>query len=137
MKGCAEEIKLYVEKASEKSHDPIMSELYHNIVSHCSLIVGTIGLLVIAIGALRASLMYAKRIFSRDNGLFADIRLVLGGHIILGLDFLVGQDIMNTILLNDRSHFWQNLAELVIVVCVRIVLTYFMSREMRELAQES
>lgn len=114
-----------------------MSEAYFLIVSHCSLAVGTIGLIIILLGALRSTVMYLGSLFGSSDYSFSKIRLVLGGHIVLGLDFLVGQDIMNTVLLERNAHFWQGIAELVIVVAVRIILTHFMIKEMKELAADA
>jgi uncharacterized membrane protein len=110
-----------------------MSETYIQIVSYCSLAVGSVGLFIILIGALRATFMYLGSLTKASDRQFSETRLVLGGHIVLGLDFLVAQDIMNTILLDRNEHFWQGLAELVTVVIVRVVLTHFMIKEMNEL----
>ena len=110
------------------------------IITHLSLVVGTLGIVVIILGAVRAGFMFLAQGFTRLKdpraAEFANIRLVLGGHIILGLDFLVAKDIMDTMLLEPGDEIWKELAILGTVVAVRIVLTHFMLKEMRELSSE-
>lgn len=114
-------------------------ETFNLAVTHLSLVVGTIGIVVILVGALRAALMFIKQgmlpLKDPKAAEYSSIRLVLGGHIILGLDFLVAKDIMDTMLLTPGHDIWKELAILISVVTVRIVLTHFMLKEMRELAK--
>jgi uncharacterized membrane protein len=57
------------------------------------------------------------------------IRLQFGESVILGLEFMVGADIIGSLIAPD----YYNLGMLAIIVGVRTVLSYFLSRELRDL----
>lgn len=106
-------------------------DLYH-LIYLCSSMLGMIGITIILIGAARGLYHYLQNIRQTD---FPRIRYEIGSHLILGLDFLVGQDVIQTLLLDrsDPDRFWMDLAGLITVVSVRIVLTYFIQKELEEI----
>ena len=106
-----------------------MNEIIFTLVEGLSLFIGAIGISIIVIGAVKGLYHYA---ISRDEHNFQHVRLVLGSHIILGLDFMVGKDIIDTILLDSGSEFWRDLAGLITVVGIRIILTHFMLQEVNQ-----
>ncbi len=57
------------------------------------------------------------------------IRLQFGDSVILGLEFMVGADIVGSLVAPD----YYNLGLLAIIVLIRTVLTYFLSLELKEL----
>lgn len=105
-----------------------MQEFAYEIIRHVSLTIGLIGMTIILIGSLRALGEYIRQCADKQHH---DIRTTLGSHLVLGLDFLVGKDIIDTLLLLETNGvFWKSLAGLVTVVAVRIVLTHFLIREL-------
>ena len=52
---------------------------------------------------------------------------------LLGLDFLVCKDLIDTLLLDSGAEFWRDLAGLSIIVCIRIVLSVLAQKEIHEL----
>lgn len=107
-----------------------MTEYILTLVSWLSLGIGLIGILIIVWGALKAFHMFIRHHQHKD---FQAIRLEMGSHVILGLDFLVGKDIIDTLLLDSGTKFWEDLAGLATVVAIRIILTHFMLKEIRDL----
>ena len=101
------------------------------MVSNISLFIGIIGILIILVGAIRG---FHEYLFAHDKD-FQQIRLTLGSHLILGLDFLVCKDIIDTLLLDTGDQFWQDLAGLIVVVSIRIVLTHVTQQEISQLHQ--
>jgi len=106
-----------------------MNEIIFTLVEGLSLFIGTIGIAIIAIGSIKALYHY---VMTRDEHNFQHTRLVLSSHIILGLDFMVGKDIIDTVLLDRGAEFWQDLASLITVVGIRIILTHFMLKEVEQ-----
>ncbi|NCP67067.1 DUF1622 domain-containing protein [bacterium] len=106
-----------------------MNEIIFTLVEGLSLFIGSIGIGIIVIGAVKGLYHY---IVTRDEHNFQHVRLVLGSHIILGLDFMVGKDIIDTILLDNGAEFWRDLAGLITVVSIRIILTHFMLKEVEQ-----
>ena len=109
-----------------------MVEIILTFISWLSLLIGLIGILIIAKGAIKAFICFLGSHTHED---FQSVRLTLGSHVILGLDFLVGKDIIDTLLLDTGVKFWEDLAGLVTVVSIRIILTHFMLKEIRELEE--
>lgn len=61
-----------------------------------------------------------------------EIRIELGQHLALGLEFLVGKDIVDTII--DPS--WEDLGKLGAIIIIRTVLSIFLARELKEVEEE-
>ncbi|MDZ4154050.1 DUF1622 domain-containing protein [Methylicorpusculum sp.] len=91
--------------------------------------VGFIGVIVIFCGALRGLYQFFMFIVSQkfDTNY---IRLQLGRSIILGLEFIVGADIIGSLV----SPNYYTLGLLGIIVVIRIILSFFLSRELQELS---
>jgi uncharacterized membrane protein len=60
------------------------------------------------------------------------IRVNLGKHLALGLEFLVGKDIVESIV----HPTWDDLGKLGAIIALRTVLTIFLSRELKEIQEE-
>ena len=97
------------------------------ILNTLSFFVAMVGVLIIFIGSLNAFFLYLL------NKSFLQIRLVLVKHILLGLDFLIAHDIVNTVLLKPDKTLWMDLAALALIVLIRVLFSYFANREMEEL----
>ena len=91
---------------------------------------------VMIYGALLAILMFIKNEFSRISGKFTlrglgRIRIDFGYYILLGLQFLIAADIIETILKPEM----EELIELGGIVIIRILLSYFLTIELKELKE--
>ena len=92
--------------------------------------IGHIGIAFIIVGAAIATIQYFYSWF--NNRYTSDhVRLTLGTYILTGLEFMVGQDIIETVLHTTRTH----LIDLAIIVVIRTVLDFFLSREMTHLKE--
>ena len=91
--------------------------------------IGLVGVIVIFFGALRGMYQFFMCIVAQkfDTNY---IRLQLGNSIILGLEFIVGADIVGSLV----SPNYYTLGLLGIIVVIRIILSFFLSRELRELS---
>jgi uncharacterized membrane protein len=63
----------------------------------------------------------------------ARIRERLGSHLLLALDLFIGADIIKSVV----TPGWQNIAMLGAIVFIRIVLSYFLEREMERTHQSA
>lgn len=89
--------------------------------------IGLIGVVVICLGAVRAAYQYGMYLLK--NTFDANyIRLMFGDSIILGLEFMMGADIIGSLVAPD----YYNLGLLAIIVMIRTVLSYFLSRELEQ-----
>ncbi|MCK5460987.1 DUF1622 domain-containing protein [Candidatus Gracilibacteria bacterium] len=105
--------------------------LFFTFIQVISFFVGLVGTTIIFIGAILGVYKYILPQYDIQT-----VRLTIGTHIILGLDFMVGKDIIDTMLLDgilNEKRFWMDLAGLFTVVLIRIVLTHFTSKEIRDL----
>ncbi len=110
-----------------------MNEFILKGIEEVSLVIGLIGIFIILVGALRG---FAQYLLSLDNPeFFQEIRLTLGSHLILGLDFLVCKDIIDTLLLDTGSQFIQDISSLIVIVAIRIILTFFTMKEIQDLKE--
>ncbi|HIP21618.1 MAG TPA: DUF1622 domain-containing protein [Candidatus Pacebacteria bacterium] len=105
-------------------------EILKEILDWVVFIIGFIGILVILIGTIKGFWMFLR------GSTFWEIRLVLVKHILLGLDFLIGRDIIETVLLKTDKALWIDLAILVLIIIIRVVFSYFTTREMEQLKEE-
>ncbi len=92
--------------------------------------IGLIGVGVIYVGVIQAFIFYILR------KKFWDTRLILVKHILLGLDFLIARDIIETVILKTEKTLWIDLAALVLIIIIRVVFSYFTSREMQQIEEE-
>jgi uncharacterized membrane protein len=91
-------------------------------------LIGAIGVIVICWGALRGLYqLFMFFAYSRFDTNY--IRLQFGDAVILGLEFMVGADIVGSLVAPD----YYNLGLLAIIVVIRTVLSFFLSRELQEL----
>jgi len=93
--------------------------------------IAAIGVFVIVVGALRS--VYQLYLFFKKEKFNTDyIRLQFGNSVILGLEFLVGADIVGSLVEPD----YYNLGLLAIIVLIRTVLSYFLNLELRALSPQ-
>ncbi len=87
-----------------------------------------IGVVVICLGAIR-SLYQLFMLLGYEKFDSNYIRLKFGDTVILGLEFMVGADIIGSLV----SPNYYNLGLLAIIVLIRTVLSFFLSMELRAL----
>jgi uncharacterized membrane protein len=106
-----------------------MHQLEHTIEIIATAI-GYVGISFITLGVVLAFIQYIVSRF--DNKYTTDhVRLTLGTYILIGLEFMVGQDIIETVLHTTM----QQLYMLGLIVVIRTILDFFLSREMGHLKQ--
>lgn len=89
--------------------------------------IGFIGVGVICFGALRALYQFGMMMYASVYDA-NDVRLMFGDSIILGLEFMMGADIIGSLVAPD----YYNLGLLAIIVVIRTVLSYFLSKELEQ-----
>ena len=100
-----------------------------DILYYIRAVIGSIGVLVICLGALRSVYQLLMLLFYQQfNANY--IRLQFGDSVILGLEFMVGADIIGSLAAPD----YYNLGLLAIIVAIRTVLSFFLSHELQGLS---
>ncbi|HIQ57242.1 TPA: DUF1622 domain-containing protein [Candidatus Gracilibacteria bacterium] len=101
-------------------------EYFFPTIRIVSFILGIFGVFIIIIGSIKSAWEYIKN----TNDSFQKIRLIFSQHLIIGLDFFVGKDIIDTMLIHTGENFWEEVTIIIIVVIIRIVLTIMAEREL-------
>ena len=96
-------------------------------------IIGVISLLIVTYGVFVGFIAFLRNEFKRINGTYTinnvrQLRADFGSYLLLGLEFLIASDILKTVV--DPT-----LDELAVVI-VRTVLSVFLNKEIKELAEE-
>lgn len=114
-----------------------MNEILTDITNTLDLIgmflshmLGFIGILIIIFGSIKATFHFLETIHGKYRTLYG-IRLELGRHLVLGLEFLVGKDVLASLV----SPTWDELGKLAAIVAIRTILAIFLGREMKEAEQ--
>lgn len=104
-------------------------QIINAIAEYASYFLEGAATLVIIVGAIQAVYLYARRLLAKktDINVFMQTRLKLGLSLSLGLGFLVGADVIKTTV----SPSWQEIGQLGAIVIIRIVLNFFLTRDMR------
>lgn len=90
-----------------------------------------LGVLVITCGALRSLYQLVILIFFKKLDI-DDIRFEFGRNVMLGLDFIVGADIIGSLV--EPNYY--NLGLLALLVFIRIILSFFLNQELEGLKKE-
>ena len=102
-----------------------------DIIHLCAVILGYAGAVLIIYGGFRAIIKVLFLEFSRPAFTYDQIRREFTDKIVFGLEFLIAGDILSTLL----SPTQQDLINLAVVVVIRTVLGYFLSKETPESVQ--
>lgn len=86
--------------------------------------------LIIMIGSLQAIWIYLRRGLSAKSGCreITMSRIQLGHSLSLGLEFLIGADILKTAV----APTWQDIGQLAAIVSIRTMLNFFLTRELEQ-----
>src|SRR6266516_5544355 len=98
---------------------------------HASFGIGVLGVLVIVFGVLGGLVRFVRAEFSAARGLIVDedrkkLRHVLGYYLLLGLEFLIAADIIDTLMKPTT----QDLIILGAIVAIRTVISYSLNSEL-------
>ncbi|NJP03856.1 DUF1622 domain-containing protein [Candidatus Gracilibacteria bacterium] len=122
-----------LEKKLHFRYNAEMKEFILAAVGNISFFIGLFGIIIISIGIVLGVVNYLFLVEKKYKNHQMEIaRFVLSKHLILGLDFFVAQDIINTFLLNGQQELI-DLAQLIVVVGLRVILNHFLGQEIKEL----
>src|SRR6266478_1103559 len=98
---------------------------------HASFGIGVLGVLVIVFGVLCGLVRFVRAEIAAARGLAADeerrqLRRVLGYYLLLGLEFLIAADIIDTLMKPST----QDLIILGAIVAIRTVISYSLNAEL-------
>lgn len=85
-------------------------------------IVGIFAAMLIMAGVLHGVMLALKVTLIKHSDDFDQIRLVVGQYLLLGLEFLIGKDILETIV----EPSFVDLGALVVLIVIRVLLNYFL-----------
>lgn len=112
-----------------------------NIINHASsletvslfaaAVIGYVGVIIIAYGAIKSAIHFIISTL-RNNNHLPYIRIDLGKHLVLGLEFLVGKDIIESII----QPSWDDLGKLAVVIALRTFTTLVLSWELKQIKEE-
>jgi uncharacterized membrane protein len=103
------------------------------IVAHYAAIIADgIAVLFIIVGIIGAIMIYVRKTFflKTDYMAMTQSRNHLGHSLSLGLEFLIGADILKTAI----SPTWQDIGQLGAIVGIRTVLNFFLTRELKQMS---
>ena len=105
-----------------------MHEAVQMLAQYAGYFAEGVAAVIILIGALQALWIYFRRaLFATSN--FAEMtqsRIRLGHSLSLGLEFLIGADILKTAV----APTWNDIGQLAAVIAIRTVLNFFLMREL-------
>lgn len=97
-------------------------------------VLNIIGIIIIAIGALRCVGTYLFSLLHKNLSISNDqMRLELGKGIVLAVEFMLAADILKTIITPD----YYQIGILGTLVIIRTVLTYFLNLELVQIQQKN
>jgi uncharacterized membrane protein len=99
---------------------------------HASFGIGVLGVLIIIFGVLSGLVRFVRAEFLAARGLVVDeerkkLRHVLGYYLLLGLEFLIAADIIDTLM----KPMVQDLAVLGAIVIIRTIISYSLNVELK------
>ena len=94
-------------------------------------VVGYIGIMVMMYGAAKGLYMFIVQTFKKEKEISA-FRIELGQYLTLGLEFLIGKDIIESLV----HPTWDDLGKLGAIIILRSILTLFLERELKQVAEE-
>lgn len=96
-----------------------------------AILIGFVGVFVICLGCAKGIFLFLKH-FSFQKTLLADARMEVGHHLALGLEFLIGKDIIESLV----QPTWDELGKLAIIILLRTILTFFLRMELKWVREE-
>jgi uncharacterized membrane protein len=113
---------MFPEIAMESYLQPVMGVLV--------VIVEAAGALVVVTAVLRVFTLFFFKQFSSEEPDLSRLRLMLGQHMIMGLEFQVAADILKTAI----SPTWNDILLLAALIGLRTLLNYLLEQEIEHIA---
>ena len=109
-------------------------EVIQSVAEYIALFLEGVAVLVIVIGAIQSFVIFIRRGLTKRMDLSTQIqsRFKLGLSLSLGLGFLVGADVIKTAI----SPTWTEIGQLAAIVVIRIVLNFFLMRDMKQIEEK-
>lgn len=109
-----------------------MHELLVEGVSDVVPVIETVGVLIVLWGVFQGFIMLTCRLWMvlrqrPTSGSLETIRLLISERLVLGLEFFLAGDVIQTIVVPS----WQSLGVLGGIVGIRTVIVYFLDKEMK------
>src|SRR5271166_2929516 len=105
-----------------------VEEAVANLVLWLKLVIETMGVLMIGVGMILASLRFMRGSFPPRIEDFTAVRLTLARFLAIALEFQLGADILSTAV----APSWDAIGKLAAVAVIRTALNYFLSRDMQD-----
>jgi uncharacterized membrane protein len=104
-----------------------------NIIETIAIILGVLGGIVAVWGSVHALVRIIGYWFSKKKDvteatILDQIRVDFGRHIVLALEFFIAKDLLETIFLPG----WNEVGQLAVLVIVRTVISYFLTKELHQ-----
>lgn len=108
--------------AAHSAHESVLENVIHFVVPELIVILELIGVIIIAIGAVKAVYYYIKKFANNKD---YNIKLILGEALALGLEFNLGAEILKTIVVRELSEMYV----LAAIIVMRVVLSLLLHFE--------
>ena len=100
-------------------------------------VIDLIGIAIVLLGFVRALFSFVKNEIGRFRsnggaGCMHQVRIDLGTYILVGIEFMIASDIINTVLKRELA----DLAFVSALVAIRTAISFFLGRELAEVKQE-
>ncbi len=107
-----------------------MHDIIKGLAQYAAYFLETVATVIILVGSIRTLVPYAIHcLFSwQCLGEFAATRIRLGHSLSLGLEFLIGADILKSAV----SPSWQDLGQLAAIVAIRSAINFLLIWELKE-----
>ena len=112
----------------------MLFELCGEVLHFAAIVVGAIGVLIIMLGVARGAALFVRSELTGSKPMDRNrLRMDLGYYLLLGLEFLLAADIIETLLAPDFEH----IAILGVIVVIRTVISVSLNWELGQNAKHA
>jgi uncharacterized membrane protein len=107
-----------------------MHEIVKTIAGYVVNLAEAAAAIIIVAGAVHAFWIFIRRALIKER-CYREItlgRMKLGHSLLLGLDFLIGADILRTVVTPN----WNDIGQLASIIAIRTILNFFLMRELEQ-----
>ena len=108
-----------------------MGNLIIDIVNYVSHFAHFTAIIVIAVGMIKAFLIFITDVFTKKKSrkAISESRLEVGHSFSLGLSFLIGASIIKTTI----APTWNDIGQLAAIIAIRTILNFFLIRDIGQI----
>lgn len=99
------------------------------LIEYISQGIAFMSIAIIIYGTILAVILFIKNLINKEPSSIRKIRANFGGHLLLGLELLIGADIIKTII----EPTYEELIILSGIVVLRTILSVFLNKEIKDL----